>query len=336
MNVNAAVGVLATYAVVVGFVGPHFLARARWPVMRPRLGLMAWGAGAGAFVVSTLLLGAVIAAPDTALTAGVAEFLHMCTAALDEAYRVPGDMVVHAFGAVMALTVLGWLLSVGVALISAHRRGNERVIELRQAAQTARAVPAARAATSADVITLDHGSLMAFCLGGSRGVVVVTTATRRLLDDKELAAVLAHERAHQWGRHHAVVAVARGLARGLPWVPLLRLGAVHVGVLVEMAADDAAVRRVGRDALVSALVKLATGSAAVTTTFSRAGLAAADTGIVQRLGRLRAPRRRSRHRFGAVVAALGTLAAVLVAVAPLAFAAAPFAGTFAVDLCPLV
>jgi Zn-dependent protease with chaperone function len=59
--------------------------------------------------------------------------------------------------------------------------------------------------------------------------------------------VLAHERAHLVGRHHLLIAPTRGLATVLPRIDLFALGAIEMGRLVEMRADNAAARAHGRD-----------------------------------------------------------------------------------------
>ena len=50
--------------------------------------------------------------------------------------------------------------------------------------------------------------------------VVLTSAAVEALDDTQLAAVLAHERAHQRGRHHLLVSLAGSLAAAFPRVPM--------------------------------------------------------------------------------------------------------------------
>src|SRR2546430_14723723 len=65
-------------------------------------------------------------------------------------------------------------------------------------------------------ILLDHDEAAAWCLPGAGGQVVLTTAAVHALDEAQLAAVLAHERAHQRGRHHLLVALAGSLAAAFP------------------------------------------------------------------------------------------------------------------------
>nr|WP_255426736.1 M56 family metallopeptidase [Pseudonocardia sp. C8] len=97
--------------------------------------------------------------------------------------------------------------------------------------------------------------------GGRRGIVVASTGLRRF-DADTVAAVLAHERAHVRGRHHLAVALAHAAAAALPHVPLCRQAPGAIGVLCELAADAAAVRRCGPEAVTRAVQVLATGPGA--------------------------------------------------------------------------
>ena len=56
---------------------------------------------------------------------------------------------------------------------------------------------------------MDHPRPMAYCLAGRQPTVVLTTGTLSVLDPGQLAAVLAHERAHLASRHHLLMTVAR-------------------------------------------------------------------------------------------------------------------------------
>jgi Zn-dependent protease with chaperone function len=119
-------------------------------------------------------------------------------------------------------------------------------------------------------------------VSGKPAVIVVTTAALAALDDGQLRAVLAHERAHLAGHHPHVVAVVRGLATVFPNLTLMTEGAKQVSRLLEMCADDAAARRHGRRALLSGLV-------ALSGTAPAAALGAADVAVVARAERLSTP-----------------------------------------------
>ena len=90
---------------------------------------------------------------------------------------------------------------------------------------------------------MEHPAAVAYCLPGRVGTIVLTTAALAALDDAELAAVLAHERAHLRGRHHLVLAAASALAQTLPFLPGLCTAQTELARLLEMIADDKAADR---------------------------------------------------------------------------------------------
>jgi Zn-dependent protease with chaperone function len=140
---------------------------------------------------------------------------------------------------------------------------------------------------------------------GRRGTIVLTSGALALLDPPQLAAVLAHERAHLAGRHHLLVALTRGLAAVFPAVPLFSRGPENVTRLAEMCADDAAARRSGRRALLAALLAMATGAAVPVS-----ALGAMACAVTARLRRLAEAPRRARHvRYGLALTAVMLLLA---------------------------
>ena len=91
---------------------------------------------------------------------------------------------------------------------------------------------------------LDHAEPLAYSLAGRPGLVVASTGPHRLPTD-QVAAVLCHERAHLHGRHHLLTTLTHAPAKALPGVPLFRHGPAAIGLLVELAADTAAIRSCG-------------------------------------------------------------------------------------------
>ena len=94
-------------------------------------------------------------------------------------------------------------------------------------------------------------------MAGPDPAVIVTTAALQALDRDQLAAVLAHERAHLAWHHHRLLALARIARQLLPFLPLMREAAVQVARLVEMHADDTATAAHDTRTLATALVVLA-------------------------------------------------------------------------------
>jgi beta-lactamase regulating signal transducer with metallopeptidase domain len=128
---------------------------------------------------------------------------------------------------------------------------------------------------------LDAPEPAAYCLSGRPATIVLTSAAVALLDPGQLAAVLAHERAHLAGRHHVLIALSRGLAASFPSVPLFAQGYQSVRRLAEMCADDAAARRSGPGPVVAALLAMATR-----TPVPASALGAATWAVTDRVRRL--------------------------------------------------
>jgi len=151
-------------------------------------------------------------------------------------------------------------------------------------------------------LVVDHPGRLVYCLPGRAGGVVISAGALAALSSAELSAVLAHERAHLRERHDLAL---------LPFAALGRLApGAHAAVatLVEMCADDQAVRRHGRRAVRAALRRIAGGIP------PQMSLAAAATGVRARLRRLDLPPRVLPVWLRAVV----LLSAVFYAAAPVA------------------
>lgn len=170
------------------------------------------------------------------------------------------------------------------------------------------------------VVVIDAAEPAAYCVTGQPPAIVVTSGAVATLDSAQLAAVVAHERAHLDGRHAYVVAVVRGLAAALPKVSLFENAATQISSLLEMCADDAAARRHGSQPLLGGLLAL---SSAGRPTHS---LAAAGVAVLLRAQRLTNPRN-GRTRIRARMAASGAVAAM--AGAPFTITALAFSGALA-------
>jgi Zn-dependent protease with chaperone function len=130
-----------------------------------------------------------------------------------------------------------------------------------------------------DVVVVEASEPAAYCVSGRPSAIVVTSAAVAALDEQELAAVLAHERAHLTGHHSLAVTNLRGLAAVFPKLTLMREGATQVSRLLEMCADDASARRHGSAPLLSGLITLCRAAPA-------GALAAADVAVLARAERL--------------------------------------------------
>jgi hypothetical protein len=166
----------------------------------------------------------------------------------------------------------------------------------------------AGAAGEVRVRLLDHPLAAAYCLPGIRPRIVVSRGVIDALSRAELCAVVAHEKAHARGRHDLVIQPFRAWRQTFPFLAAGRAALAAVELLVELAADNAAVRRGHRAALASALQALALAAAS-----------GDDMQVRVRARRLAGPRQPlPRLAAGAVCAA----AAVLVCLPPVILIAA--------------
>lgn len=238
---------------------PAMLARARWPLRAPRAAMVLWQAIALAAVLSAFSAGIAIATrllmpgPDGRPTASI----------IGAADRL-GWPLWTAYIGVFALTVLiGARLMISVvrvAIANRRRRAHHRmVVDLVGVGHDAAlSQPCAR---TRDLRVLDVPQPLAYCLPGVRSRVVVSEGALSTLAAAEVAAILTHERAHLRARHDLVLEAFTAVHAAFP--RLVRsanaLGAVQL--LVELLADDAAVRAAGRTPLARALVACASGRA---------------------------------------------------------------------------
>jgi Zn-dependent protease with chaperone function len=177
--------------------------------------------------------------------------------------------------AIAALLTLAAVLT-GGQLVRTVLRMRARA---RDHAQAVRLV--GRGTGDGNLVVIEAAQPAAYCVSGRPSAIVVTTAALAALNNPQLAAVLAHERAHLTGRHSLVVTGLRGLATVFPHLGLMTEGLQEVSRLLEMCADDAAVRRHGTGALLSGLLTLCRAAPAE-------ALAAADLAVLARAERLAA------------------------------------------------
>jgi Zn-dependent protease with chaperone function len=305
--------VLLAYAACVGTLGARVLARARWTARAPLLGILTYLAAEWSVLAAVGLAGLSLAVHATALGGGLSQLIGACVHRLRSLYATPGGATVAELGLILA----GAVVARTVLTATGHLRAAGR--QALRHAQTARLAGHLEPALGA--VVLEHPQPTAYCVAGRCPTVIVTTGAVAALDSSQLDAVLAHERAHLAGRHHALKVAARIGRQVLPFLPLLRDGEAQVSRLAELHADDAAVRAADPGSLATALVVLATPPSAT----PAPALAAAATDAVQRIHRLLGPDqplgRLRRHLLRATAAVLA-LAPVLVALTPAAAALA--------------
>lgn len=243
--------ILLGYAILLVGVVPRLLRGADWADRAPRLAIMAWQATTVSVVASVAMAGLALTVPTVPVSGNLAEWLHSCVMALREQYATPGGAAAGATGAVLALSVIGrtgWLLCAGASRTARERAGHRRVLDMVGWQDYKRGI-----------VVLECDEAAVYCLPGLRNRTVVTTAALRSLDDRQLTAVLAHERAHLVERHDLVVAVSSAFAAAFPAVGLFRLAADETARLVELRADDVAALRTDRFTLAGALLAVVSG-----------------------------------------------------------------------------
>ncbi|WP_065959703.1 M56 family metallopeptidase [Curtobacterium sp. UCD-KPL2560] len=229
---------LVVSALVVVVVAPRVLTRSAWTISHPRTALVSWSLAVVLGVVGFVL--------------GIA-FVVLADRPLTDPFRLD-DSPTHGLNiGVALLAVLAFVVAVRV------RPGADQVA-VREAMRAGAAPHREIDGTPVAVVEADHA--LACAVPGREGGVLVSTGLADLLRTDELEAVVAHERAHLTQRHAVAVAVAESIERAVPWVPGARAMARSTRVLVEFAADDAAARRVGRDALRRAVL-VADGTSAL-------------------------------------------------------------------------
>ena len=301
--------VVLGYALAVAWCAPALLTRLTARGISPRLGLAAWSTAMASVLASALVALQFLIRAAVAGWPGLAEAVcrsvegGSCAPAVYRSAIFEFALGITTIAAALTVTVLAWRYGRRV------QRGQRRTRDHAEVARiTGRRLPGAGAA-----VVLDATPRVAYCVPGRPATIVVTSGALAVLDPAQLRAVLAHERAHLAGRHHLLIALTRALSASFPAVPLFAQGPAEVARLAEMCADDAAARRSGRPALITALLAMGTGAAVPAVAL--AATACAVAARVQRL--LEPPRRGRRARYGLALSALALLLALAPALAAL-------------------
>ncbi|MEV1170103.1 M56 family metallopeptidase [Nonomuraea sp. NPDC049784] len=240
--------VLALYTVAAAIWLPRLMRVASWADRAPRLAIAMWQAAGVSVVGSAVLAAFALAVPADVVGHGLAGLFEACAAMLSDGagLTAAGAGVLLVAGATVVR-----VLSCGAVVLA--RTGMER----REHAELLGLL--GRRDGDLDAVVLDYDERLAYCLPGRHAQTVITTGALRSLSPEQVAAVLAHERAHLHGRHHLVLAAAHTLARAFPKVPVFEEAKVEIARLIELLADDVAARRHPRVQIAAALVGLATG-----------------------------------------------------------------------------
>ncbi|TFV88477.1 M48 family metalloprotease [Blastococcus sp. CT_GayMR16] len=243
---------LAVLALLLAWPVPALLSRAHWPRRDPLVALVCWqavGLAGGLSMIGALLVHGL--APWGHSLPEAAWSVLTQNAAADP---VRGDhWVTLTLAGVLAFELVGVLVLSWIRTTRTRRR-HRALLEL--VVEPSAALP--------DTRLLDHPAPVAFCIPGARPLLVLSSGMVAELDEAQLAAVVAHERAHLREHHHLLLLPFVAWEAALPVLPAAARAHAAVRELVEMRADDVALTSlsgpVPRRTLARAIVAAAGGA----------------------------------------------------------------------------
>ncbi|WP_406276015.1 M56 family metallopeptidase [Nocardia sp. NBC_00881] len=271
---------LTLYGSAVAAVGPPVLRRLTRRGAAPRLGVIAWLAA---------IVGALTAWTATAITLTI-EFatywghpkdaLRACFAILWTPIHAHGAAATQAATFAVATLVVTATVALVVRAVSVvvHMRRRTRAH-----ASAVRLV--GRRVPGVGAVVLDSAERQAYCVPGRPDTIVVTSAALEALTPDQLAAILAHERAHLSGRHAPLTALLHAVATTLPGLRFVTAGAAEIARLLEMCADDKAAEEHGSLPLLGGLLAIV----GIAEPAPSGALSAASTAVLARAERLADP-----------------------------------------------
>ncbi|WP_217237639.1 M56 family metallopeptidase [Streptomyces sp. AC555_RSS877] len=298
--------VLIGYSVAVGFVAPRLMLRAGWPHRAPALAVAVWHTLAVSFSIGIALSAYNLAMPTEHVHAGLTGLLHSC--GLDVGADRPGpgtaDRLAVGVPAAIAIALAG---SFAFHLTRARRARTEH----REALDLV-----GRHSPRLSATVLPYDIPAAYCLPGRRPRIVISDAAVRELTPAQVGAVLEHEQAHISGRHHLALAAVEAFHSVFRRLPLARHAREQTALLLEMVADDRALRSHSDEVLATAMYEMAAARA------PKGALAAGGHTVLIRLKRILGPRKAPHPALWGSIAAT----AVAVLLLPLLFACPPGLG----------
>ncbi len=244
---------LAALAVVLAWPVPVFLARAAWPARAPFAAMVLWQSIAlagGLSMIGAMLCYGLVPLGDN-LAQGLQGLWHIVAGR--QSLDTLGLMHAFALSAAALLSAhLIFTLWLTFFRIERQRRRHRDLLLLLSSPSRDRP----------DTLVISHQAPVAYCLpGGSRSVTVLSDGLLDLLSAEELRAVLLHEQAHLTQRHHLLLWAFAAWRSALPWLPTSKLAQQAVSSLIEILADEVALRSVSKSTLVTAIALVASGSA---------------------------------------------------------------------------
>jgi hypothetical protein len=271
---------LLVLAGLVSLAATRVLPGAGWVYRSPRSGLTAWYAVL-VVVASSVAEAAVSLAvswPGARVT--VCAWWAWCVQALGGGH---GPIAGLAGGVLTAALVV-----VAVRAARAGRRLWQTLASRRRTHATMLAV-LGRQSAELGATVVDSPLPVAYVLPGRRSRVVITTGAVDALTPRELAAVLAHERAHARGRHHLLADAVRLFAAAFPTAVVFSQARQQIDRLVELRADDVAAVGHARLDLARALVAMAEAGIGQASAVPVGAVAATGGDALERVQRLLDP-----------------------------------------------
>ncbi|WP_426766852.1 M56 family metallopeptidase [Pseudarthrobacter sp. 1G09] len=247
---------LAVLAILLAWPVPILLSRAQWPARSPFTAMLLWQAIAlagGLSMIGAMLVYGLEPIGDN-LIAGLRSLAGMVL--FNAPTTALGFWHIFALSAAALLTAhLVFTLLLTYYRIQRQRRRHRELL----------ALLASPSGQDTATLVISHDSPVAYCLpGGARSVTVLSDGLMAALEPEELQAVLTHENAHLSQRHHLLLWAFAAWRQALPWLPTTRLAQESVSSLIEMLADDVALRTASKATLIKAIAIVASGSPAGT------------------------------------------------------------------------
>lgn len=239
-------------AVVVGVFLPAQLERLRVNGIAPSVLIAAWVLSIAGVLAASAAGVVLLLMPSHGIPGGLAAAVSSCWSSVRHGLSPRIEELSGLLGLLILLAGAARFALIGTRLATRRARARqERLAVLRLAARVESGSPA--------ILWLAHDRPLAFSLAGRPSFLVATDGLRRELTKNQADAVLEHERTHLRCHHHLLVSLADLSKAGLPFLPLFRAAPRAVRELVELAADDAAVKRCGAETVRSALLRVAGG-----------------------------------------------------------------------------
>jgi Zn-dependent protease with chaperone function len=258
------------------------LAAASWPRRSPAAAIVLWqalGLGWGLATVGTLI-GLGTAGQPSGVAGGVLAELDLVAQGRVALSPLMAARMVCLVAGLVLLALLVWILLAASAAVLRARQRQRALLSL--LAHGDPKVPGA--------LVVDYPTAAAYCLPGLRSAIVISAGTLDLLDSAELAAVLAHERAHLRERHDLVLLPFVALLNAFAWSPVAREAHQAVALLIEMHADDMARRHRPARELATALLRVGAAGGGLAPSGALAAVQPAmDCDVAARVTRLLRP-----------------------------------------------